>query len=138
MAAIARKLVPLLLILCSAAWTDQSADIHAAIGAMADALSDGDSALAIASLSKSGADYQKLSDDFNALAQAYAIHNSIGFVDEDLTDKSATITVQWDMNLTRVQGYLSNNRSSQLVIKLALDNKNWRVREISPNKFFDP
>lgn len=127
-----------MLIVGGVALADDAADVHGAIGAMADALSDGDAALAISSLSKSCADYQKLGDDFHGLAEAYAIHNSIGFVDEDISANSAAVTVQWDMNLMPVQSALSTNRSAELTIKLAREGKNWRITGIMPNKIFEP
>ncbi len=138
MAAIVRKLSLLLLILASAAWADSSAEIRGVLGDMANALSDGDPALAVTSLSQSCVDYQKLNDDFHGLADAYAIHNNIAIGEEDITATSASLSVQWNMNLTPVQGTLSTNRSAELTIKLALEGKHWRITEISPNQIFDP
>ena len=117
---------------------DDSADVHQVVGAVAEALSSGDAALAIDSFSKSCADYDKIRDDFSALTAAYSVQNQIEFTDEDVSATAASVSVHWAMTLTPVQGTSPQNRSADLVVKLAREGKHWRIKSVSPLTIFDP
>ncbi len=117
---------------------DDSADVHAVIGAVGEALSSGDPALAMSWFSKSCPDYQKLSDDFTALGDAYFVENEVDFTDEDVRPPTATVTVQWTMTLTTRQTGFTKNRKAELTFKMYREGKHWRITSISSIGIFDP
>ena len=117
---------------------DDSADVHAVIGALGEAMSSGDAALAMSWFSKSCPDYQKLSDDFAALGEAYFIENEVDFGDEDVRPPTATVTVNWTMSLTTRQSGFTKNRKAELTFKMFREGKHWRITAINPIGIFDP
>ena len=132
-----------LLIVSVLAWSvplcaDDAADIHAAIGSVATALSSGDPAQAMSAFSKSCGDYGKLSELFDALTGAYSVENQIGFTDEEVTSSSATVKVNWAMTLTAHDATSTKNRNADLTIKVAREGKQWRIIAVDPIAIFDP
>lgn len=124
------------LLLCAGALrADDLAEMHSVIGDMATALSNGDAALAISSVSKKCADYEKLSDDFGRLAVAYHIVNQIGFTDEDV--EKATVMVHWSMTLETRDAAFAVNREADLTLKFVREGKHWRIISIEPMKIFE-
>ncbi len=117
---------------------DDSADLHRAIGDLAESLSSGEATQAMAAFSKKFPKYETLSEDFDALAGAYFVENSLDFKDEDVSATAATVTVQWDLALTTKQSGLTRNRSAELTLKLVREGKHWRIVEFGPIDIFDP
>ena len=117
---------------------DDSADVHEVIGAVADALSNSDAPLALSWFSKSCPDYQKLSDEFSALADAYYVENEIDFTDEDIQTSTASVTVEWTLSLTTRQSGFTKNRKADLTFKLGREGKHWRISSVSSIGIFDP
>lgn len=117
---------------------DDSADIHAAIGEVATALSSGDPALAMRAFSKSYTDYDQLSNYFDSLTGAYSVENQIGFTDEELTSATAIVKVDWAMTLTARQATSTKNRNADMTLKLTREGKHWRIIALDPISIFDP
>ena len=140
MAAIAPRLRAVALVLVCAAVLrgDDSADVHSTVGAVAEALSSGDATQAMISFSKSYADYDKLSSDFDALAGAYFVESQIGFMDEEVAATAATVTVHWTMTLTTRQSAFTKNKSADITLKLVKEGKHWRITKFGPIGIFEP
>ncbi len=84
------------------------------------------------------ADYDKLTDDFTALADAYYVENEVDFKDEDIQPASATITVDWRMTLNTRQTGFTKNRKADITFKLLREGKQWRITSLSTIGIFDP
>jgi len=137
MAATGRR-VFLLALICTIAHADDSADIHRVIGDMANAISAGEVSQAMSGFSKKYANYDKLSDDFDALTSAYFVENTVAFTDEEVSATEASVSVHWDLALTTKQSGFTKNRSADVTVKLVREGKHWRIMELSPIALFDP
>jgi hypothetical protein len=121
-----------------AARADDSADVHKVIGDVADALSSGEVTQALAGFDKKFVNYQKLSDYFEALTNAYFVENTVDFMDEDVSASAATVMVRWDLAVTTKQSGITKNRSAELTMRLVREGKKWRIMEFGPIGMFDP
>jgi len=115
-----------------------SADIHSVIGDVANGLSGGSAGQAMEGFSKKCANYQKLSDDFQTLTNAYLVTDRVQFTDEEVTSAQATVKLHWEMSVTTKGAEYTTNRNADLIIKLVREGKHWRIIELTPIDIFDP
>jgi len=138
MAATGRRAFLLAVAACAIARADDSADVHQVIGDMANAISAGEVSQAMSGFSKKCADYDKLSNYFDALSGAYFVENTVAFTDEEVSATEARVSLHWDLALTTKQSGFTRNRSADLTVKLVREGKHWRITELSPVAIFDP
>ena len=127
-----------LLCCCAGVRADDDADVHSVIGDVANALSAGDPADAMSGFSKKCPNYQRLSEDFEALTDAYFVSNRVQFSDEEVSATEATVALHWDLAVTTKQTDFTKNRSADLTLKLVREGKHWRIIEFGPIEIFDP
>ncbi len=116
---------------------DQSLDARAQIAAVAEALSSGNAAEAIAHFSKSYPEYDTLRRYFEGLS-AFQVENQLDITDEEDSENFVVLTVTWDMTLTDLGTGKSRRRSGELHVKLAPVASKWRIVEFAPLDIFNP
>ena len=116
----------------------QSAQARAVIGSVADALTSGNAADAIAHFDKAFPKYDTLNNDFNGLVNAFYISNEIEILDEEDAPAETKLTVRWAMTLTDLQTYYTEDRTSELNVRLTRKGDKWRIAAFSPISLFDP
>lgn len=141
MAVIARNVAAVCCALALAAAharADQAADVRSAIELIATALSSGNPAQAMSAFDKSYANYQKLSDDFEGLTNAFRIVNEVDVVDEDDAPAETKITVHWIITLSDLALNYTERREGDINARLVLKGRKWKLVEFSPLDVFDP
>lgn len=128
----------LMLALCSSARADDSADARDQISHIANALSEGNAAGAMAPIDKSFAKYDKLRDYFAGLTAAFQIVNGIEISDEQGETAQITLSVHWDLTLTDLQTNYTENRAADLNVKLSKVKGKWKIMDIEPIDIFNP
>jgi hypothetical protein len=116
----------------------QSADARAALGSVANDLTASDAADAISHFDKNMPNYGKLDNYFNGLVNAFYVSNGIQVLDETDERDQTKLTVRWDMTLTDLQSYYTEDRSGELSVCLVRKDGKWRISELSPIALFDP
>lgn len=116
----------------------QSAQARALLGSVADDLTASDAADAISHFDKDMPDYGTLDNYFNGLVNAFYVSNGVEVLDETDQPAQTKLTVRWDMTLTDLQSYYTENRSGELSVCLVRKGGKWRISEFSPITLFDP
>lgn len=116
----------------------QSAQARAVLGSVADALTAGNAADAIAHFDKAFPKYDALSNDLNGLVNAFYISSEIEVLDEDDAPAETKLTVRWAITLTDLQSYYTEDRSAELAVRLVRKGEKWRIVGLSPISLFDP
>lgn len=127
-----------LLAICALARADDSADARGQVSQMANALSEGNPASAIAPIDKSFANYDRLRDFFSGLTSAFQIVNQIEISDEQDEKSQITLSIHWDLTLTDLQTNYTESRAADLTIKLAKLKGKWKIVNIEPIDMFNP
>jgi hypothetical protein len=117
---------------------DNSVEALRAVNRVTTALSDGDAAGAIAPFDKSCPDYEKLSEYFGALTNAFAITNEADLSDEQDSDDSASLTFEWTLTLASNASAETIRRQQQVKVEVARRGDQWRIINLSPVSFFSP
>lgn len=116
----------------------QSAQARAVLGAIADDLAAGNATEALTHFEDIMPNYDTLRSYWNGLVSAFYISNGIQVLDETDDPGRTKLTVRWDLTLTDLQSYYTDNRSAELSISLVRKGGKWRISEISPISLFDP
>ncbi len=141
MAVIARKAVggmAMLALFTLSLRADRAADVLARVNYVATSLTAGNAADAMSPFDKSFANYQKLSDYFDGLTNAFQLVNEVDVTDEQDSETETKLTVNWTLTLTDLKTNYTNRRTAELTVRLALKNGKWRITDISPIDLFNP
>jgi hypothetical protein len=117
---------------------DQPSQIRSQLEVVARGLSAGDPAAAISPFDKSYADYDKLSNYFGGLTNAFQIVNEIDVVDEQDTEAEIKATVHWTITLSDLGSNYTERRVGDIQVQLVLKDHKWKIVEFSPIEVFDP
>ena len=119
-------------------YADGPQDILATINHVATALA-GDNAIdAMTPFDKSFANYVKLRDYFSGLTDSSQLVNEVDLTDEQASDNQSNVTVEWMLTLTNKTTFQTERRSSEIHIRLALQNGKWKIVDFSPINLFNP
>lgn len=116
---------------------DTAADVRAQIGYVASALTSGNAADAMSTFDKSFAGYHKLKTYFQGLNDLQ-IENEIDVLDEQYTNSTAELNINWTLTLTNPATNSSVRRSEDVHLRLVLKDGKWKIVELSPIELFDP
>ncbi|MBV9760600.1 MAG: hypothetical protein JO340_08550 [Acidobacteriaceae bacterium] len=117
---------------------DQAADVRAQLGAIATGLTAGNPAQAMTPFDKSYSDYDKLSDYFAGLTNAFQIVNNLSVTDEEDGAAESKLTVHWTMTLSDQGKNFTQQRAGDIHVRLVLKGRKWKIVEFSPVDVFDP
>lgn len=138
MAAIARKLFPLLACSTWCAHADQAHDVMGAVSQITTALTDNDPSGAMGPFDKAAVGYTTLENEFAGLTNAFQIANEVEVLDEDDTAEQSQLTLRWVLTLVNVQSSETQRKSGEVHVRLRLEKKKWKIVEFSPVTFFTP
>ena len=116
----------------------QSAQVRAVLGAVSDDLAAGNATEALTHFEDSMTNYDTLSSYWNGLVSAFYVSNGIQILDETDEPGRTKLSVRWDLTLTDLQSYYTENRSAELSVSLVRKDGKWRISEFSPISLFDP
>lgn len=116
----------------------QPAEVRAVLGAVANDITGGNISEAMTHFEDSMPNYGTLSDYFNGLVGAFYVSNGIQIMDETDEPNQTKLTVRWDLTLTDLQSYYTEDRSGDLSVRLVRKGGKWRIAEFSPITLFDP
>jgi hypothetical protein len=122
----------------SLAQSDQPAQVQARLSQIANALSAGDPADAIAAFSKSSQQYDRLRDYFIGLTGAFSIVNEVNVLEENDLKTESQVTLHWAMTLTDNQNNSSNQRTAEIHARFQLERGRWLIVDFTPIDIFDP
>lgn len=117
---------------------DRAAAVRSQLSRVANALSAGNPAEAIAPFSKQFPDYDQLRDYFSGLTAAFSIANEIEVTDEDDGPAESLVTLHWAITLTSAGSGLSNQRSAEIHVRFVRERNQWKITAFSPIAPFDP
>ena len=118
---------------------DQATELRARLGNVANALSAGNAAEAMAPFSKSFKDYEKLRRYFTGLTDAFAIENEVDVLEEPgEANASPVLTVRWAITLANRDTQYSNHRAGEIRVRFAREKDKWQIVEFGPLDLFDP
>lgn len=140
MAAIAPKLAPLAVfaILCAQARADQASDALAQLKVIADALSAGNPSEAMSPFDRSCPNYDRLSNDFEGLTNAFRIVNEIDPGDEEDSPDQIKLTVTWTLSLRDLGMNNTEQRRADINVRFVLKGRKWKIVDFTPIAIFDP
>jgi hypothetical protein len=101
------------------------------------ALSAGDPSNAMEPFDKSFNGYQKLSDYFNALTNAYQVASEVEVTDEQDAPDGIKLSVRWTLHLTDA-GKNTENRSADLTLQWVQKKGKWKITNLAPLDLFNP
>jgi hypothetical protein len=101
------------------------------------ALSAGNPSNAMEPFDQSFKDYQKLSDYFTALTNAYQVATEVEVTDEQDTPDGIKLSVRWTLHLTDA-GKNTENRSADLTLQWVRKKGKWKISNFEPLDFFNP
>jgi hypothetical protein len=117
---------------------DEAADVRAQLGAIATALTAGNPAEAMMPFDKSYADYDKLSNYFAGLTNAFQIVNNVSVTDEDDAAAESKLTVHWTLTLSDLGSNATQQREGDIHVRMVLRGRTWKIVEFAPIDVFDP
>jgi len=138
MAATALSRLALVFALAGTLAGQQSKAIYRQVATVATSLTAGSAAEAMMPFDKSFDGYERLRDDFNALANAYQMVNQIEILDQNIVAGEATLTVHWVLTLSDPVMELGETRTQDVTVKLSFRKYQWRIVGFSPLDLFDP
>jgi hypothetical protein len=140
MAATGRKPLAFAAILCIAlvARADEVADALATVNHVADALSAGNAAEAMAQFSKSYPQYDKLKNDFSGLTDAYSLTSEATIADERALQDAVDLRLDWTLTLVQPNTTFSTQRQAEIRVHVARIRGKWKITEFSPIDIFNP
>lgn len=138
MAAIGLRTAALLAAAVSLLRPDPASDLRSQLDVIARGLSAGDPAAAIVPFDKSLPDYDKLSNYFGGLTQAFSIVNEIDVADEQDSDTQVKATVHWTITLSDLGSNYTERRVGDIDIRMILRARKWKIVEFAPIDVFDP
>jgi hypothetical protein len=101
------------------------------------ALSAGNPSNAMEPFDRSFPGYQKLSDYFTALTNAYQVATEVEVTDEEDTDDGIKLTVRWTLHLTDSEKN-TENRNADLTMNWKKTKGKWKITNLAPLDLFDP
>jgi hypothetical protein len=116
---------------------DPGSSARQQVAAVAEALTAGDSAEAMAHFAKIYPDYEKLRKYFDGLT-AFQVENQVDFTDEEDSGAAVVFTANWNLTLTDLGTDRTRNRTGQIHVKVIPVESKWRIVEFSPLEIFDP
>jgi hypothetical protein len=137
MAATAVRAV-LVLVAFSALHADQPADLRSQLEVIARGLSEGNPADAISPFDKSCTNYDKLSNYFAGLTNAFQIENEIDVTDEQDAETEIKATVRWTISLSDLGSNYTERRVGDINVRFARKDGKWKIVEFAPIEIFDP
>ena len=117
---------------------DQAADVHSKLAAIATALTAGNPAEAMSPFDKSYLNYEKLSNYFGGLTNAFQIVNEVDVVDEEDSATESKLTVHWTITLSDLGSNYTERRVGDINARLVLKDRKWKIVDFSPIDIFDP
>jgi hypothetical protein len=139
MAAIGVRLVKVVLavslaLICQA---QGNQDLRNRLSDIVTALSAGNPSNAMEPFDQSFKNYQKLSDYFTALTNAYQVAAEVEVTDEQDTPDGIKSSVRWTLHLTDA-GKNTENRSADLTLQWVRKKGKWKITNLEPLDLFDP
>lgn len=130
----------MILVLLTAALlgADQAADVRAALGTIATGLTAGNPAEAMTPFDKAYSDYDKLSNYFAGLTNAFQVVNNVNVTDEEDTAAESKLTVHWTITLSDLGKNFTQQRAGDINVRMALKGRKWKIVEFAPIDVFDP
>jgi hypothetical protein len=116
----------------------QPAQVRAVLTAIADDLTGGNADEAMSHFAKDMRDYDTLSRYLNGLLNAFYVSNGIEVTDETDEANRSKLTVRWDLTLTDLQSYYTEDRSEEVSVCFVRKGGKWLISEFSPVSLFDP
>lgn len=103
------------------------------------ALTSGNPSNALEPFDKSFDGYQKLSDYFIALTNAYQVANEVEVTDEqDAGNGVEAVSVHWTLHLTDAQTNNTESRSGDMTLQMVRKKGKWKIVSLTPLTLFDP
>jgi hypothetical protein len=130
----AAALLVLSALLCGA---QGNQDLRNRLSDVAMALSAGNPSNAMEPFDKSFDNYQKLSDYFTALTNAYQVASEVEVTDEEDAADGIKLSVHWTLHLTD-SGKNTESRSADLTLQWARKKGKWKITNLAPLDLFDP
>ena len=127
-----------MLLLSLSALGDQVAHMRTQMTQIATALSDGNADDAMSSFDKSFANYDKLRNYFEALANSFRLSNELEITDEEDSENETKLIVQWTLTITDPATNSSDTRDAELKVRLVRAGKKWKIVDFSPIELFNP
>jgi hypothetical protein len=112
-------------------------DLRNRLSDISTALSAGNASNAMEPFDKSFDGYQKLSDYFVALTNAYQVATEVEVTDEQKTDDGINLSVHWTLHLTDA-GKNTENRSADLTLQWVRKKGKWKITNLTPLDLFNP
>lgn len=119
-------------------YADRPGDVLKTINYVATALASDNALDAMTPFDKSFANYVKLRDYFSGLTNSSQIVNEVDLTDEQDTDTQSNVTVDWTVTLTNKTTLQTERRTGEIHIRLALQNRKWKIVDFSPIDLFNP
>jgi hypothetical protein len=101
------------------------------------ALSAGNPSNAMEPFDKSFDGYQKLSDYFSSLTNAYQVASEVEVTDEQDAPDGIQLSVRWTLHLTDA-GKNTENRSADLTLQWVRKKGKWKISNLEPLDLFNP
>jgi hypothetical protein len=117
---------------------DQAADLRSELDVIARGLSAGDAAAAMTPFDKSLNDYDKLTNYFGGLTNAFNIVNEIDVSDEQDSNDEIKATVHWTITLSDLGSNYTERRVGDINLRVVQRDRKWKIVEFAPIDIFDP
>ncbi len=89
-------------------------------------------------IDKSFANYDKLRNYFEGLANSFQLSNGVEITDEQDSENETKLTVDWTLTMTDLTTNYSDTRNAELSIRLVRNGKKWKIVDFSPIELFNP
>lgn len=116
----------------------QPAEARAVLGSVADDLTGANATEAMTHFEDNMPNYGTLSNYLNGLVNAFYLSNGIQIIDETDEPNQIKLTVRWDLTLTDLQSYYTEDRTADISVSLVRKGGKWHISAFSPIDLFDP
>jgi hypothetical protein len=140
MAAIGRKAAAItaFAFLVAQGRADQASEARSQLEVIATALTTGNPVQAMTPFDKSYPNYDKLSNYFGGLTNAFQIVNEIDVTGEEDTSTETKLTVSWTITLSDLGTNYTEQRRADVNVRLMLKDRKWKIVDFEPIAIFDP
>jgi hypothetical protein len=116
----------------------KASDARSQLEVIATALTTGNPVQAMTPFDKSYPNYDKLSNYFSGLTNAFQIVNEIDVTGEEDTRTETKLTVSWTITLSDLGTNYTEQRQADVNVRLMLKDRKWKIVDFGPIAIFDP
>jgi hypothetical protein len=117
---------------------DQASEARSQLEVIATALTTGNPVEAMTPFDKSYANYDKLSNYFSGLTNAFQIVNEIDVTGEEDAAAETKLTATWTITLSDLGTHYTEQRRADINARLVLKDRKWKIVDFAPIAIFDP